>query len=867
MYEILLFIVYFCHVYFYLLEKDALKKAKRMYIKISLFLLFIFANQSLWAQETIVEGKVTDAETADAVPFANVMFVGITAGAVTDFDGKFKISTSKKVDSLTVSYVGYKTKTKVIEQGKTQTIDFQLFSDTEMMDEVVVMASSENPAWEILRQAVRNRKQNNGIKTIPAFEYQKYTRVELDIDNISEKFRQKKIVQKVLAALDSAKQVKGDDGMPILPVYVSETISQVWKRTNPDKMREKILKNKAEGIGLDDDSFMAQLINMIFIDYDFYQNWMTVGTKDFVSPIAAGWRTFYEYELDDNTYDVAGENCHKITFRPKRPQDLAFTGAMWITDSTFALKRIDAKMSKSANLNFIEGVRIQQEAHRTAQGYLPAKTRILVDIGEVKDDWAGMLAKMYISNKNIQLAEYQTDEFYKETIEVAKDAFLEVDEFMAQNRHDSLSKDDLQAYNMIEMVKEVPVIKNTLKAVDIVYGYHDIGKIGIGPYLTAYSFNNIEGHRFRLGFRTNTNFSKKFVLKGRLAYGTRDEVFKYKLGVQYILSRRPWTVFGVAHEYDLKQVALYSDAFLNSSSTDIQNNEIFTAFTLWGNLDNRRPFMLRENEFYIQTDIFKHFTQKITFRNREIYPLFPFEYFRPGTDKRRANIFTSEFNFESRWAPGERTLEEGNSRMNLGYGEKPVFIFKYTLGLSDVFGSDLDYQKFMLKMIHDVNMGFLGRSFYSLTASYTPDNLPYPLLEPHLGNRTPVYNPLGFNAMDYFEFVSDQYINFHFTHHFEGMIANRIPLFRRLKWRFLAVGNILYGSVRPENQALIPQTDPLGNPILGFNGLGNIPYMEVGYGIENILKFLRITAVHRLSYLGNPNAQKFGVKFSAQFKL
>jgi len=826
---------------------------------------------SLWgetfAQVTTIRGKVTDGETADAVPFANVMFKGTSIGAVTDFEGFFELSTNEKLDSLTVSYVGYKPKTKVVEIGKTQTINFQLFPNTELLDEVVVTASSENPAWEILREVVKNKKKNNGLQTILAYEYEKYTRVELDVDNISDKFRKKKIVSKVLSAIDSSKQMKGDDGKPVLPVYVSETVSEVYKRSRPDRVREKILKNKAEGVGLEDDSFMAQLINMIFVDYDFYDNWMTVGTKDFVSPIANSWKVYYRYELDDNEYEVDGEICHKITFHPKRPQDLAFTGTMWIADSTFALKRIDAKMNKSANLNFIEGVRIQQEATYTKEGYLPAKTRILVDIGEVRDDWAGMLAKMYISNKDVRLAKPKDSKFYDEPIEVAQDAFMDVDEFMAENRHDSLSKSDLQAYEMIEAVKQVPVIKNTLKAVDVIYGYHEIGKIGIGPYLSAYSNNNVEGHRFRLGFRTNTKFSRKFVFKGRLAYGLRDEILKYKLGVKYIVNRQPWTIMGASHEYDIKQVALFSDALLNSSSQDIQNNELFTAFTLWGNLDNRRPFMLRENQFFFQTDIVRKITQKVLFRNREMYPLFAFEYLKDGTDKRHSNIFTSELEFETRWAPGERMLEDGNTRLSLGYGDKPVFIFRYTLGLKDVFGSDLSYQKFVLKMLHNVNMGALGRSFYTLTGSYTPDNLPYPLLEPHLGNRTPVYNPLGFNAMDYFEFVSDQYVNLHISHHFEGMIANRIPLFRRLKWRFLAVANVLYGDVRAENQAIIPETDASGNPVLGFNGLDDIPYAEVGYGVENILKFLRITAVHRLTYLDNPRAQKFSLKFSAQFKL
>jgi len=163
------------------------------HLKILILSLLCF---SVWgevfAQVTTIRGKVTDAETADAVPFANVMFKGTNIGAVTDFEGFFQLSTNEKLDSLTVSYVGYKPKTKVVEIGKAQTINFQLFPNTELLDEVVVTASSENPAWEILREVVKNKKENNGLQTILAYEYEKYTRVELDVDNISDKFRKKK---------------------------------------------------------------------------------------------------------------------------------------------------------------------------------------------------------------------------------------------------------------------------------------------------------------------------------------------------------------------------------------------------------------------------------------------------------------------------------------------------------------------------------------------------------------------------------------------------------------------------------------------------------------------------------------------------
>jgi len=56
-----------------------------------------------------------------------------------------------------------------------------------------------------------------------------------------------------------------------------------------------------------------------------------------------------------------------------------------------------------------------------------------------------------------------------------------------------------------------------------------------------------------------------------------------------------------------------------------------------------------------------------------------------------------------------------------------------------------------------VNVGTLGRSYYSLSGGFTPSQLPYPLLQAHLGNETIFFNSAAFNLMNRFEFVSDRY--------------------------------------------------------------------------------------------------------------
>ena len=259
--------------------------------------LLLIASNSL-AQETIVQGKVTDANSGDPLPFVNVYFKGTQIGITTDFDGNYQIKTNTPTDSLVAAYVGYKTKLKVVNKGTTQTINFQLVEDVTSLESVVVKAG-ENPAFEILRR-VQRHKDDNDKRKLSGYEYDTYTKIEIDVDNISDKFRQKKIVQKITSVLDSVERIAGEDGKPILPLLITESVSKVYYRDNPSLKREMILKSRITGVGVTDGTTVTQMIGSSFQEYNFYQNWLNIVTKEFVSPIADVWRLYYDYDLSDS---------------------------------------------------------------------------------------------------------------------------------------------------------------------------------------------------------------------------------------------------------------------------------------------------------------------------------------------------------------------------------------------------------------------------------------------------------------------------------------------------------------------------------------------------------------------------------------
>ena len=836
-------------------------------IKHTLLLFFIITFFSFNALAQIdITGKVSDAKTGEPLPYVSITVKGSTQGTRTNFDGIYKLTLTTPSDSLQAGYVGYKKVSKGITEKAKQTINIQLFPTATRLAEVVIRPGKYvNPAWEILREVVKN-KPTNDYQYLKSFQYRSYNRIELDATNFNDKLKKKKLIKSLLPLMDSLKKVAGE-GELILPLFVSESISDYFYQRSPTKRRENILHTQVKGVGFEDEALISQLVGSTFQQHNFYNNYLSFAGKDFVSPISGSWRFNYDYELEERYAKIDGRTCFKISFKPKRAQDLAFAGTMWIDHDSYALCQITASIEPSANLNFIEKVRIQQESAPTLvnEAWMPVKTRILVNVGQLTKGTTGFLAKFYSSNKDVQTNKDYESSFFDEAIVLNDDAEITDNKFWVQNRPDSLSAAEQHVFGMIDEVKKIPIVKNYIDIIDmIIGGYYKIGKVGLGPYIFTYANNNVEGNRIRLGFKTNPDFSNRWILGGFAAYGTKDEKIKYGANVDYIISRKPWTQVGASFTHDLNQVALLSDSY------GYAQNNLFTALSKFGLISNRRVFMQDKTNLYIRRDILPNFTQTLTLSHWTFDPLYRFGYFDPITKQTNSSFSTSEVHLETSWSPGARILQskKRNSPLKLkSENNSPAFTFRYTHGFRDVLGSNLTYDKFSLNIIQTIKMGLLGRGQYSLTGGYIPSRVPYPILENHLGNGTFLYNKNSYNLMRFFEFVSDQYVGLQYTQNFEGLLVNSVPLIRDLKWRLLATANILFGAVSEKNLALLPN-----NKVLDTRGLGSTPYIEVGYGIENIFKFIRVDFIHRLTYLdkASPNAEapaKFGIKIGAQLKL
>jgi hypothetical protein len=826
------------------------------------FALAIFLIQfPLLAQSvSIIRGKVIDAETGEPVPFANLFIQGTTFKAQSDFEGNYllKATTIKDSDTLVAAAMGYIRKKKVIAAVASQQIDFQM-NPKETIKKEVVVTVFEDPALRVMRKCI-NRKKKNDKRALDAFEYESYTKIEVSLDNLSEKMQNKKIFSQIQGLIDTAKAIAGEDGKPVIPVFISETLSDIYHNENPDRNKEVVKATRITGIGVEDGSLVSQVIGSSYQEYNFYRNWINILNKDFLSPIADSWQSFYDIEMQD-TVELDGMVCYKLGVTPKHPQDLAFSGTIWIADSSFALKQIDVTVGKQANLNFIEKIKIQQELKPTPTGpWFPVKTRVLVDIYDFGTDQMGVLAKFYSSIDSIRTNQEKPAAFFDQLVVVNENA-EEVGKGMDELRHDSLSVTEKNMFEMVGKIKSVPIIKNYVEFLKIaVNGYKKVGPVDIGPYIYLGNYNDIEGLRINLGFRTNIDFSKKLILKGSLAYGFSDEKFKYSGGTEFIFSRRRWTTLEYMHRYDIDQVSINVE--------NLVNNNLFLAFVRNGTL--RGPYYNSTNVLKFQTDVMKGWTQKIMLRAKDFHPEYPFAYYKSlesGDSTLIDKYFVTEAIVETRLSRDERFVINDNQRLSLGADRWPILTVRNTFGVKNIFKSDFSYYKLNIQLSHNFRVGALGRSYYDIWAGRVFSRLPYPLLEVHTGNQTFFYTTGGFNLMNYFEFISDTYASIRYRHYFEGLFFNRIPLVKKWKWRLLATSNVVFGGLSKSNLNIIPPKNSNGEDLIKFYYFTNKPYVEVGYGVENIFKVMRVDFVHRLSYLDNPNVQKFGVKVSFQLTL
>jgi hypothetical protein len=825
---------------------------KSKLIHILTLLVVLAIGQLAIAQKTVVSGRVTDAVTKEPLPFTPVVFVGTKSGASTDMDGNYRIETYYSSDSLRAMAIGYQPLSFRVKQGTESVINFEVKPLENVTGEVVIRPDEgPNPAIALIKNVLRNKKINNREK-LDAYEYEAYNKVEFDLNNISDKFQERKILKAfdfVFEGVDTSQK------KPYLPVFMTESLSDFYFKRDPKFSKEVVKATKVSGV---DNQSINQFLGDMYQNINVYDNELVIFSKSFTSPISAYCLGFYDYDLIDSAW-IDNKWCYQIQFFPRRKAELLFFGEMWINDSTYAVKSIEATIAEGANINWIKDFQVKQEFNEVEdEVWMITKDQLLIDFN-VMDKKMGVYGRKTSTYKKFVINKPQQPEFYKgiTDIVVNKDASDKTEEFWDASRHIELSDKEKRVYNMVDTLKSLPQFKTVADVINLfISGYKVIGKFEFGPYYTYYSYNPIEGNRLRFGGRTSNAFSKKLMLEGYGAYGFRDERFKFGTGFIYVLNKNPRMAFAASCKRDMEQLGTSSGAFR-------QDNVLSSLF-------RRNPANkltdVTELTGYFEREWLYGLSNKLYFNHRVLRPAgtnYRYVRFKPeiAADEKVNFLITSEFSIYTRFAYKEKFVYGEFERVSLGT-TFPVLEVQYTHALPGLLGAQFNYDKLVARVSDKIRFGPFGYINISSEAGKIFGNLPYPMLMMHQGNETFFYDESSYNTMNYFEFVSDEWVSLWATYHADGLFFNKIPLMRRLKWREVASAKAVVGGYNKDNDLILSRD-------FNNDGVADIytltkPYVEAALGVENIFKFLRVDFIWRLSYLDHANIVKYGIRAKLQ---
>lgn len=825
---------------------------------------------------TEVRGRVVDANTEEAMPYATIKFDGTNLGTISDINGNFLVKTQEAVTTATITLVGYNPVTIKVNPGRVTELSVRMEESGTDLKEVVVKSgkyrNKNNPAVELIQKAIDHKDQNRK-EAHDFYNFEKYEKVQFALNNVTDKMRNGFLFRKIDFIFDNVdtNSVTGDVS---LPFFLRETVSDVYYRKSPQSQKEYIRGERNSTLpGYLDNQGLSSSIENIYQDVDFYKNAVNLVTMDFVSPLSPISPTLYRFYILD-TVKIMNTPCAHMYFAPRQKSDLGFMGYLWIAlDSTYALRKIEVGIPKDANLNWVNEMQINQEfdwveTPGAGRGLMLKKDEIFMDFGITQSSNArSFLGRKITSYSNYRINEVLPDTLFRTKVNQFRDVNAEVrdEQFWSANRHDTLTAREQGIYKMVDSLNNYKPFRRFMGGVKFLFeGYTPVGGFDIGPANTFYSFNAVEGWRMRLGGRTNQKFSKRIMLETYLAYGFKDVTWKGYAGVYYNFGsaqmlRFPLNQLKIWYQDDVKIPGqnlnfVQEDNFLLSFKRGVNDKMYYTktagAEYINENLDGITYSFAAKNIRYEPGGILK----------------FDYEYQDGLFYKEQVN--TTELSVGLRYAPNEKFYQGATYRTPF-LTKYPIFNLDYTTGVKNLLGSEYNYHRVVAKITKGFFVSPLGWSIGVLEAGRVFGQVPYPLLVVHRANQTYAYQLESYNLMNFLEFISDKYVSFNYNHNFGGFFFNRVPLLKKLKWREVATIKVLWGGLddknrpSPENGLLLFPVNEFGNTI-SFT-LNNQPYMEASVGVANIVKFLRIDVVRRLTYTQNPGIAKMGIR--ARFKM
>jgi hypothetical protein len=799
-----------------------------------LFLLFFLFTLSLQAQMQL-NGIIKDSDTKKPLPFATITTEKVFS-TISDVDGKFNFLLSMQPESITISYVGYESKT-ISLAGINSFFTIYLVPKTAELKEIVI--SNINPANALMAKVIRDKDANNPQKKLRGFQFKSYNKllVTANPDSIAGKIDTvfvNAVTKDKITKIDSS-DYKFKKIIEKQHLFLTEKVSQF--QFEKPLLKETILGTKMAGFKEPIYEFLGFGLQSFSVYDDTYELFET----KYKSPVSDKSLKEYRFKILD-TASIDKREVIVLYFKNRNHKGLE--GLLYIDSENHAVAKAIMRIRGVLDITGIHELTYFSEEKiwfpirknfKIVKGKSKEPTKILggrIEFTAEDDDSSAKKAASdftYLSS-DMQVFDLalNTDLKIKKSsvaIEVKNDANKKDEAFWDQNRIDSLDIRSERTYVVLDSVINKKNIENKIKyGRKIINGYVPFGPFDFDlRYLLSY--NNFEGFRVGLGGITNDSFSKRLRFEGYTAYGLKDEKIKYNIGAAIRIGNFSNTWVGGSYTDDVREIA---------STTFATDKRVFKIY-------DPRPINIstfynhKTWRGYIETKIIPKTETLWQLSHSEITPLFNYTFAYDSHLYRDFTMSTAMFSIQ--WNPFSDFMQTPNGKIE--YEKRfPKFALQFTKSLPNFFANDFDYGKidtrieYEKKYLNGQKSAVLlqaGYAFGALPLTHLYNTSPNNLTKDNLLQRITIAGKNSFETMYFNEFFSSEFVMLQLKHGFK-----RVEIFKKVKPSLILVTRMAWGNLQHPERHIGIEYKTL-----------NEGFFESGIELNQIFKGFGLTGFYR----------------------
>ena len=807
--------------------------SKYLFFRKSL-LTFSFVMAVFLGRAGTISGTIRSAAEAKPLAFSSVLIKGSTKGVSANSNGFYTINLDPGEYILVAQFVGYSSVEKKIRLSDTAVqVNFELTLQQYHLREVLVKSGGEDPAYSIIRNAIKNRETH--LREIKQFSCEVYIKGQLQLRNYPASFMGQKV------------DFEDGDTSKRKMIFLSETLAK-YSVEEPDKRKVEVLSTKVSGRS---DGFGFSSPQII----SFYENTISIGRslnpRGFISPVASNALSFYNYKFEGTFYE-SGKEISRIKVTPRRAYEPLFTGYIHISENDWRIQSVDLKLLRSQQLQLLDTLVIQQQYIPVASFWV-IKNQVIFPSGKFLGfDFFGSFLQVY-DQFNLNPG-FKPKYFNNTVLKFADSSNKKTLAYWDSIRPLPLMKEELRDYQQkdsLEIIRKDPRyldsldrIRNKFRLSSFLLTGQSISvqkkktRISFPSLASAINYNTVEGGvvNYTPGYFKEYTGRKTLAISPVLRYGFANKQFSPSITASYNFGKKYLQNFSVAAG---RKVFQYN----NSSPVSERLNSLYTLLAEYnylkiysadfiklsysGGIGN--GLRLNANFQFQDRSPLSNLDDMVSWKdyaNRQLTPNFPAELTSSDMKRNQAAVLTLGIN----WKPGSRYIEYPDRTVDIG-SRFPTISASVSQGINGLLGSDVDYTKWRVSINDALNLKLLGKLNYNLTAggfisaakTFIPD------YQHFNGNQTFLAAEFlnSFQLAPYYRYSNTAGFSAtaHIEYHLNGFISNKIPGFKKLNWFFVTGLNALYAD----------------------NGTS---YQEYFWGIENIFKVLRVDYIQGVEKSG-----------------